>query len=127
MNCLTACENAVFNFYLGEGDQAKPIYMVAEDLSDNYKGEQVCAACVVLKDLGLLRQCGRGSSLLKISPATMGDVAKGYFRESGHQSVELLELEKRLLEMEIKHTSAVDKMELLEKSGGLAAGSKGKK
>lgn len=102
MHCLNDCENAVLDFFMGKGDRTTCLYQCAEELAEKWKNPEVIAACEVLLSLGLVKNCGDTTVYLKLSPSAMGDVATGYFREAGHKSKNVVALEKRLLELELK-------------------------
>jgi len=114
MNCLNQCENDVLNFCLSQGEAAFGIYQCAEHLAKDYKVGEVADAVHTLQHIGLLCGCGQ-DGIVSISPALIGDVAKGAFRDGSHASEELLDLQRRLLEVEEKHEKAV-----------MAAGGRGK-
>lgn len=101
MHCLNDCENAVLDFFMGKGDKTTCLYQCAEDLAEDYEVKLVLESCAVIVALGLIKTAGDTTTYLKLSPAAMGDVATGYFREVGHQSEAVVLLEKRLIELEL--------------------------
>lgn len=102
MHCLNDCENAVLDFFMAQGDRSTCLYQCAEKLAADYAVNLVLASCDVLLALGLVKTAGDTTTYLKLSPAAMGDVATGYFRNVGHKSEAVLALEKTLLELQLK-------------------------
>ena len=119
MHCLTACENAVLDFYLSAGDSTTCLYSCAEDLSEKFKLVDVMAANHVLLDIGLVKSCGDTTRYAKLSPAAMGDVQKGYFATVGHTSPELLLLQEKLVAIEVQRVQLAEEALKKEVKGGL--------
>jgi len=117
MNCLNKCENAVLDWCLGKGDKYVPQYHCAEHLASDFQVGEVADAFDVLLHVGLLRESG---AAVKLSAPAMGDVSRGYFQKMGNTTPELLELQKRLIEVERAHLVAVENAELHTPIGGRA-------
>jgi len=120
MHCLSEVENAVLDYFMGEGDRVMCMFQCAEDLSGRFECNAVLLASELLLKLGLLSNAGDSTAYCKLSPATMGLVAGNYFTESSEASPAIKILQKRLVELEMEHTSAAEEASRLPKKGGLA-------
>jgi len=119
MNCLSACASLVLNAFMAQGDKGCCAYTIAEDLADDHKAVDVAAAVDLLQQLGLIRNFGTATPVYKLSAAAMGDVRKGYFSQGGSGSKELLDLQAKLIKLEIAQKDAAEKAAQLEMTGGL--------
>jgi len=125
MHCLNDCENAVLDFFFGIGDRTTTLYQCAEDLYLKFPNIEVIAACSVLEDLGLLKSAGDSTKYFALSPAAVGDVGNGYFRNSGGTSEEMLAMETQLVEIrkaqeDIQRTASAAARARPDGAGGLA-------
>jgi len=123
MQCLGKSQNAVLDFFIKEGGKGVPLYRAAQDLAGTVNMRECVDACADLESLGLLRNIGTATKVLKLSAAGMGDVRGGYFSEHGQGGDGLAATQKKLQQLERKHDQAVERAAALEREvGGLAKG-----
>jgi len=121
MNCLSACQSLVLNAFMAQGDKGCCAYTIAEDLADDHKADEVVGSIDTLERLGLIRNFGTASPVYKLSASAMGDVRKGYFSQGGSGSKELLELQAKLVKLEIAQKTAAEAAAAKPAAGGLAS------
>lgn len=118
MKCLNACQLALLELCMGQGDAGVPLYRFAEEMAPKYDAGQTADACDCLLHLGLLKNIGTTTKVVKLSSCAVGDARAGFFTTFG-ESPAMLKLQKQLVELEAKHDEAVWKAAMLAKSGGL--------
>jgi len=121
MQCLDKCQNHVLDFFIGEGDKGVPLYRCAQAAAGSFNVREIADACHELEELGLLRDIGTTTKVLKLSSAGLGDVRTGYFADQGQGGDGLAAMQTKLQNLERKHEEAVrDAAQLQREVGGLA-------
>jgi len=127
MKCLNTCEAAALQFFMGWSEKAIPLYRAAEEMSGDHKASDICDACDTLERLGLLKNVGTNTKQLVISPPCMGDIAAGYFNKGSNTSLEMLELQQQIMQLQMDRDAAADKAAALPATGGLVTDAEFKK
>jgi len=109
MKCLNLCQAATLQFFMGFSEKAIPLYRAAEELADEHTAADVCNACDTLERLGLLKNVGTNTKQLVLSSPCMGDIAAGYFNKGQNTSLQMLELQEQILQLQLDRDAAADK------------------